>query len=197
MPYPDAAYGNTTLGGMPPMSSMSDAYGDGLPSMNAPQSMSARTSRSNSLIRPGSGVEENRRSMSALELSNNRLNFNDYRAANGLPNNMSHDLNGYGTQQSQAPAVTSAPNQYSYDTNMAHPEMAQNNMPLKSEGDSSAPYGRPTLPNMDGLSNGQDSAARWSNSYDEPQNNFLMTSSMASGPPHPGKATGVLTVNNF
>jgi len=177
------------------MSSMpTDAFGDGLPSMNAPQSMSARTSRSNSLIRPGSGVEENRRSMSALELNNNRLNFNDYRAANGLPN-MSHDPY---AQQAQAPTVTSAPNQYSYETAMAQSEMAQNNMPIKSEDGSSAPYGRPTLPNMDGLSNGQDNSGRWNGySNDEPQNNYLMTSSMASGPPHPGKATGVLTVNNF
>jgi hypothetical protein len=196
MPYPDAAYGNATMGGMAPMSSMpTDAFGDGLPSMNAPQSMSARTSRSNSLIRPGSGVEENRRSMSALELNNNRLNFNDYRAANGLPNNLSHDPY---AQQAQAPTVTSAPNQYSYETAMAQSEMAQNNMPIKSEDGSSAPYGRPTLPNMDGLSNGQDNSARWNGySNDEPQNNYLMTSSMASGPPHPGKATGVLTVNNF
>jgi hypothetical protein len=199
MPYPDAAYGNTTMGGMPPMSSMpTDAYGDGLPSMNAPQSMSARTSRSNSLIRPGSGVEENRRSMSALELSNNRLNFNDYRAANGLPNNLSHDMSGYGNQQSQGPAVTSAPNQYSYETAMAQNDMAQNNMPIKSENGNSAPYARPTLPNMDGLSNGQDNSGRWNNSYNnEPQSDFLMNSSMASGPPHPGKATGVLTVNDF
>ena len=136
--------------------------------------------------------------MSALELSNNRLNFNDYRAANGLPSNLSHDLGGYGTQQSQGPAVTSAPNQYNYETAMAQSEMAQNSMPIKSEDGSSAPYGRPTLPNMNGLSNGQDNSARWSNSYnDEPQSNFLMTSSMASGPPHPGKATGVLTVNDF
>lgn len=198
MPYPDAAYANTTLGGMPPMTSMpTDAYGDGLPAMNGPQSMSARTSRSNSLIRPGSGVEENRRSMSALELSNNRLNFNDYRAANGLPSNMTHDLGGYGAQQNQPPAVTSAPNQYSYDGTLAHSDMAQNSMPMKSE-DNSAPYGRPTLPNMNGLSNGQDSAARWNGSFnDEPQNNFLMNSSMASGPTHPGKASGVLTVNDF
>jgi hypothetical protein len=137
--------------------------------------------------------------MSALELNNNRLNFNDYRAANGLSSNLSHDLGGYGTQQAPAStAVSSASNQYSYDTAMAHSDMAQNNMPIKSEDGNSASYGRPTLPNMDGLSNGHDNSARWNGSFnDEQQNNFLMTSSMASGPPHPGKATGVLTVNNF
>lgn len=171
-----------------------DGYPDGLPSMNTHQSMSARTSRSNSLIRPGTGVEENRRSMSALELGNNRLNFNDYRPANNLP----HDLNSYGSQQNQtSTAVTSAPNQYSYDNSMAHPEMTQSGMPVKSEDTSSATYGRPTLPNVDGLSNGQDNSVRWNGSFNgEPQDNFLMTSSMASGP-HPGKAAGVLTVNTF
>lgn len=171
-----------------------DAYGDGLPPMSAHQSMSARTSRSNSLIRPGSGVEENRRSMSALDMAHNRINFNDFRGPNGMPNNMSHDMNQYANQQSQPP--TGQPH-YSYDGAM-NPEIAQNNMSVKQEESDSASYGRPTLPNVDGLANGSDHSARWNGSYNgQAQENFLMNPSMASGPHNPGKAGGVLTVNNF
>jgi len=195
MPYSDAAYGNATLGGMPSISSMAgDEYNNGLPSMNAHQSMSARTSRSNSLIRPGSGVEENRRSLSALEMGSNRMSFNDYRP-NGM---LSHDINSYGNQQSQPPtSVTSAQSHYSYDNAMGHQDMTPTSMPVKSEDSSSASYGRPTLPNVDGFANGQDHTVRWNGSFNgEPQDNFLMNSSMASGP-HPGKPAGVLTVNNL
>ncbi|KAF2636913.1 hypothetical protein P280DRAFT_521819 [Massarina eburnea CBS 473.64] len=182
--YPDAAYGGTSLGGMQPMTAMApDAYGDGLPSMTGPQSMSARTSRSNSLIRPGSGVEENRRSMSALELSNNRINFNDFRGSNG----MHHDMNAYGGQQNHAPTNSNGAYQNSYENAMSHSEMGQNNMPIKTEDPGSGNYGR-TLPNVEGLQNGQDNSVRWNGAFNgEPQDNFLMGSSMASGP-HPGKA---------
>jgi hypothetical protein len=202
MPYSNAAYGNTTLGDMQPMAPMqTDSYGDGLPPMNAHQSMSARTSRSNSLIRPGSGVEENRRSMSALEMGHARLNFNDFRSNNGMPNNMSHDMSPYANQQSQpASTVTNGQPHYSYDNAMGHQDMNSTNM--KQEDNESASYGRPTLPNVNGLPNGQDHSARWNGSFNgngdaQSQDNFLnMNSSMASGP-HPTKAGGVLTVNNF
>ncbi|PVH91382.1 hypothetical protein DM02DRAFT_705047 [Periconia macrospinosa] len=190
MPYSETAYGNTTLGGMQPMTTMtsSDAYHDGI-AMNAHQSMSARTSRSNSLIRPGSGLEENRRSMSALELGNNRINFNDFRGTNGLPNHMTHDMNAYGSQQNHSPAsATNGTYQNGYENPISHPEMTQSNLPIKGEDSNSTAYGRPTLPNVDGLSNGQDNSVRWNGSSNgEPQDNFLMNSSMASGP-HPGKA---------
>ncbi|KAF1960805.1 hypothetical protein CC80DRAFT_544204 [Byssothecium circinans] len=184
------AYNSTTLGGMQPMTAMAtDAYGDGLPSMTGPQSMSARSSRSNSLIRPGTGVEENRRSMSALELSNNRINFNDFRSANGMPN-MHHDMNSYGAQQNHASTAPNGTYQSNYENAIAHAEMNQNNMPIKQEDSNSGNFGRPTLPNLNGsgLSNGQDNSVRWNGTFNnEPHDHFLMGSSMASGP-HPGKA---------
>ncbi|KAF2019407.1 hypothetical protein BU24DRAFT_406076 [Aaosphaeria arxii CBS 175.79] len=196
VPYSDANYGNGLVGmaPMPPMGSDPTAYNDNLPPMSAhQQSMSARTSRSNSLIRPGSGVEENRRSMSALEFGNPRVNYNgnDYRGASGLSNNISaHDLNSYGAQQGQNPAnVSGGPNHYNYDAGVNHPEMTQNNMPVKSEDANPTSYPRPTLPNVDGISNPQDSPLRWNGSFNgEHQDNFLMTSSMASGP-IPGKTS--------
>ncbi|CAI6337106.1 unnamed protein product [Periconia digitata] len=209
MPYSESGYGNTTLSGMQQMPPMpTDAYGDGLPSMNSHQSMSARTSRSNSLIRPGSGLEDNRRSMSALELSNNnRMNFNDFRGANGIPNHMTHDVNSYGSQQNHSPASASnGAYQNGYDGAMSHSEMAQNNMPIKSEESNSNAYGRPTLPNVDGISNGQDSSVRWSGPFNgEPQDNFLMSSSMASDEPSVdtmfsgvySNATGFSTATSF
>ncbi|KAF2261514.1 hypothetical protein CC78DRAFT_470154 [Lojkania enalia] len=176
--YSDGSYGNT-LAGMPSMSSMSNdpsAYADGLPPMSA-QSLSARTSRSNSLIRPGSGVEENRRSLSALDFGSNgrAFNSNDFRNPSGLPNGMSQEMSSYGSQQNQnSGAMPGAANHYSYD---------QNNMPVKSEDANAASYGRPTLPNVDSLSTTQDNTLRWNGSFNgESQDNFLINSSMASGP---------------
>jgi hypothetical protein len=188
-PYSDGTYGNALVGmpSMAPMQSDGHAYGDGLPPMPTHQSMSARTSRSNSLIRPGSGVEENRRSMSALDTANGRVNFNgyDFRGSSGLSNNMTHDMSSYSTQQSQnSGAVGGSANQYNYEPNA---------MPVKSEDSTPGSYGRPTLPNVDGMSNAQG----WNGSFNtDQQDNYLMTSSMASGP-IPGKTSGVLTVNNF
>lgn len=186
---------------MAPM--QTDSYGDGLPPMNAHQSMSARTSRSNSLIRPGSGVEENRRSMSALDMGHARLNFNDFRATNGMANGMSHDMSPYANQPNQSAAgVANGQPHYSYDNAMGHQDIAPSSMSVKQEDNESAPYGRPTLPNVNGIPNGQDHATRWNGSFsgngdNQSQDNFLnMNSSMASGP-HPTKAGGVLTVNNF
>ncbi|KAF1980219.1 hypothetical protein BU23DRAFT_4708 [Bimuria novae-zelandiae CBS 107.79] len=186
MPYADNAYGNTTLGNMQPMAPMqTDGYADGLPPMNAHQSMSARTSRSNSLIRPASGVEENRRSMSALDMGHPRLNFNDFRATNGMANNMSHDMSPYGNQQSQpTSAVTNGQPHYSYDSAMGHQDIPSTSMPIKQEDAESASYGRPTLPNVNGLANGQDHSGRWNGSYSgngdgqSQADNFLMNSSM-------------------
>jgi hypothetical protein len=169
-----------------------NSYDGGLPSMNAHQSMSARTSRSNSLIRPGTGVEEQRK-MSAVDFANGRVNFGggDFRGGSGLSNNISHELHGYGGQQNQnSSAVSAHPNPYPYDHGAAHQDMSQNNMPIKSEDTSQGSYGR-TLPNIDGMSSAQDASFRWNG--DQPDN-YMMTS--ASGP-IPGKTSGVLTANNF
>ncbi|KAF2705628.1 hypothetical protein K504DRAFT_93778 [Pleomassaria siparia CBS 279.74] len=192
MAYSDAAYGNGLVGmpsSMAPMSSMpgdASIYGDGLRSMpahQAHQSMSARTSRSNSLIRPGSGVEENRRSLSALEFANNRVNFqNEFRGSNGLPSNLSHDMTSYAPQQGQTSAAASnGANHYGYAHAASHSELPQNNMPIKSEDPNAATYGRPTLPNVDGMSNGQDTQLRWNGTFNgEAQDNYLMNSSMTT-----------------
>jgi len=203
MPYSDSPYGNALVG-MPQMASMQgdgSGYSENLPPMTAHQSLSARTSRSNSLIRPSSGVEDNRRSMSALDFANGRVNFNgnDFRGASGLSNNLSHDLHSYGAQQNPNSGVVSGnTNHYGYEHAASHPEIVQNNMSIKTEDTNAAAYGRPTLPNVDGMPNAQDSSVRWNGSFNgDHQDNFLMTSSMASGP-IPGKtSSGILTVNNF
>lgn len=182
------------------MSTDASPYGDGLPPMSAHQSMSARTSRSNSLIRPGTGVEDNRRSMSALDFANGRVNFNgnDFRGPSALANNIPHDMNAYGHQQGQnSGPVSGNANHYGYDHAVGHSEMTQNNMPVKSEDTNPASYSRPTLPNVDGMSNAQDNNIRWNGTFNgDHQDNFLMTSSMASGP-NPGKTSVVLTASTF
>jgi len=178
MPYADAGYSM----GMPQMPSVgANGYGDNLPSIANHQSMSARTSRSNSLIRPGSGVEENRRSMSALEFANPRMNFNDFR-----PDGVS---NGYAQHQQQnASNVPDSGNHYSYDHTAANNGMTQNGMPVKTEGADPASYG--SLPNVDGMSNGQD-ASLWRNGNFNGESH-LMNTSTAGGPYQP-KSAGVLT----
>ncbi|CAO2652958.1 Nn.00g023690.m01.CDS01 [Neocucurbitaria sp. VM-36] len=168
MPYADAGY---TMG-MPQMPAVgANGFGDNLPSIANHQSMSARTSRSNSLIRPGSGVEENRRSMSALEFANPRMNFNDFRQ-DGVPN-------GYGQQQTQHTSNVPDPsNHYSYEHAAANNAMAQNGMPVKTEGADATSYGVPTLPNVDGLANNQDGSLWRNGSFNG--DSHLMNSSTTS-----------------
>lgn len=180
MPYSDAGYAM----GMPQMPPVgNNGFADNLPSIANHQSMSARTSRSNSLIRPGSGVEENnRRSMSALEFANNRMNFNDFRP-DGVPN-------GYAQQQAQNTSAPDAGNHYGYDHGAASNGIGQNGMPVKTESGDPASYGVPSMPNVDGMSNGQD-ASLWRNGSFNGESH-LMNTSTAGGPYQP-KSAGVLT----
>lgn len=140
--------------------------------------------------------------MSALDMGHARLNFNDFRPTNGMTNNISHDMSPYGNQQSQpSSAITNGQPHYSYDSAMGHQEVTPTNMSVKQEEADPGSYGRPTLPNVNGLSNGQDHTARWNGSFNaggdgQPQDNFLMNPSMASGP-HPNKAGPALTVHPF
>ena len=192
MPYSDGGYSM----GMPQMPAVGpNGYAADLPSIADQHSMSARTSRSNSLInRPGSGVEENRRSMSALDsYGNARINFNDYRS-NGMPNNVSHEVNQFAPQQNQNNSVApGAPNHFSYDHPSVNNDMAQNNMPVKSEGGDSTAYGVSSLPNVDGLPNGGQDNSMWRNGATfNGEAQFSNGSSMAGGP-NQHKATGVLT----
>lgn len=179
MPYADGSYSM----GIPQMAPVgNNGFADNLPSIVNHQSMSARTSRSNSLIRPGSGVEENRRSMSALEFANNRMNFNDFRP-DGVPH-------GYAPQQTQNTSAPDSGNHYGYDHGAANNSMAQNGMPIKTEGGDTVPYGVASMPNGDSMSNGQD-ASLWRNGSFNGESH-LMNTSTAGGPYQP-KSAGVLT----
>ncbi|CAN9179782.1 hypothetical protein AA0119_g4961 [Alternaria tenuissima] len=169
MSYADA--GGYTMG-LPQMPAMGgNGFNDSLPSLaNHHQTMSARTSRSNSLMRPSSGVEDSahRRSMSAMDFANNRMNFNDYRP-DGVPN-------GYAQQQQQQPQPTangSDPNShYNYDHASTNGSMAQNGMTVKSEAADPASYGGvSTLPNVDGMPNGQDGSLWRNGSFNGDMNN--------------------------
>ncbi|KAF1838258.1 hypothetical protein BDW02DRAFT_585942 [Decorospora gaudefroyi] len=164
MSYADA--GGYTMG-LPQMPAMgSNGFGTDLPSLANHQSMSARTSRSNSLMRPNSGVEDSahRRSMSAMDFNNARMNFNDYR-----PDGVS---NGYAQPQQQPPQPQPQPPNasngsdpsahYSYDHASTNGSMAQNGMTVKSEAPDASSYGVATLPNVDGMTNGQDGSL-WRN----------------------------------
>ncbi|KAL6711035.1 hypothetical protein ACN47E_006910 [Coniothyrium glycines] len=170
MPYADASYAM----GMAQMPTVgNNGFGDSLPSLANHQSMSARTSRSNSLIRPGSGVEENRRSMSALEYANPRMNFNDFR-----PDGVT---NGFSQQQ---PANTSdAGNHYSYDHAAANNAMAHNGMPVKTEAGDPSSYGVSALPNVDGMSNGQDGSL-WRNGTFNGDSHLMNSSTTSDDTPN-------------
>lgn len=171
MPYSDGSYSM----GMPQMPAVGpNGFNDSLPSLANHQSMSARTSRSNSLIRPGSGVEENRRSMSALEFATPRMNFNDYTP-----------------QQNQSSAVPGSNNHYDYGHSGApNTAMSQNGMPVKTEGGDAASYGVTSMPNVDGMPNGQNGSMWHNGTFNG--DSHLMNSSTAGGPYQP-KAAGVLT----
>jgi len=165
MSYADA--GGYTMG-LPQMPAMGgNGFSDNLPSLNH-QSMSARTSRSNSLMRPSSGVEDSahRRSISAMDFQNARMNFNDYRP-DGVPN-------GYGQQQ-QPPQATSngsdPSTHYSYDHTSNGSMAPQNGMPVKSEAGEPTSYGVSTLPNVDGMNNGQDGSLWRNGSFNGDMNN--------------------------
>jgi hypothetical protein len=181
MPYSDANYSL----GMQQMPTVGpNGFNDPLPSIANHQSMSARTSRSNSLIRPGTGADENRRSMTALEFQNSRMNFNEYR-----PEAMAND---YAAQQNQNSSnVTGASNHYNYDHSGAtNNTLAQNGITVKTEGTDTASYGVPSLQNMDGMSNGQEGSLWRNGTFNG--DSHLLNSSTAGGPYQP-KPTGVLT----
>jgi hypothetical protein len=183
-------------------------YADGLPTNALHQSLSTRTSRSNSLIRPGTGVEDNRRSIPGLDYAPGH-----HRGNSNVTNNVSHDLHSYGTQQNpnaetvvgtvkselnsygttqaqNGGAAASNANGYGYDQAANHSDIAQSTQPGRSTDTSASSFGRPSLPNGDSLANGQDNSMRWNNTFnggDQP--NFMMATSMASGPP-PGNTSG-------
>jgi len=182
MPYADAGYAM----GMPQMpSAAANGYGGDLPSISNHQTMSTRTSRSSSLIRPGSGAEDNRRSISALEFANSRMNFNDFRPE-GVPTGYAQQ-----PQNQNTSAVADSNTHYNnYDHAAASNAMAQNSMPVKSEAADAGSYGVSTLPSADGMSNGQD-ASLWRNGTFSGESQ-LMNPSTAGGP-YQSKSTGVLT----
>jgi len=169
--------------GMPQMPAVGpNGFNDSLPSLANHQSMSARTSRSNSLIRPGSGMDENRRSLSALEFQNRGMtNYGDFRG--DIPNDYAA-----AAQQNQN-GMPGAGNHYNYEhPAAANGGMAQSGMPVKTEGSDAASYGVTSLPNVDAMSTGQDVWRSGTFNGDS----HLMTSSTAGGPYLP-KASGVLT----
>jgi hypothetical protein len=158
-----------------------NAFADSLPSI-ANHQTSARSSRTNSVNnRPGSAIEENRR-LSGLDFQDRVVSFNEFRP----------DIaNQYAAQQNQNASIgPSAGNHYNYE----HPAasnggMPQNGLPIKTEGSDPTTYsGVPSLPNVEGMSGGQDV---WRNGTFN-GDSHLMTSSTAGGPFQP-KASGVLT----
>lgn len=175
MGYSDGAY-TSSLMGVPSMASDSSGYPDAL------RSMSARTSRSNSLIQPAQGVEENRRSLSGLDFANGRVNYdtNAYRPTSGLQNHMSHAQNPYVSQQNQSGPVSASANPYGYEPNLGNTELNQG-LPIKSENTGAMQYGRPSIGNANGIGNTQENGLRWNGNYSaESQDNFAFQSSMAS-----------------
>lgn len=175
--------------GLPQMPAMgANGFADNLPSLANHQSMSARTSRSNSLMRPSSGVEDSahRRSMSAMDFANARMNFNDYRpdgVPNGYPQQQQQQQQSQQQQQQQQqpqpPTNGSDPNaHYNSEHASTNGSMAQNGLTVKTEGTDPTSYGVSSLPNVDGMTNGQDGSLWRNGSFNGDMNN----SSTAGGP---------------
>jgi hypothetical protein len=101
------------------------------------------------------------------------------------------DMNSYGAAQGQSNGTaTSNANGYSYDQSVSHADMGQNAQSARPTDANNSSFGRPSLPNGDGLASTQENSMRWNNAFsgaDQP--NFMMSTSMASGPP-PGKTSG-------
>lgn len=114
-----------------------------------------------------------------MEFANARINFNDYQP-NGVPN---------GYPQQQQPQNTSngsdPSSHYSYDHTPTNGSMAQNGMTVKTEATDPASYGASTLPNADGMPNGQDGAMWRNGSFNGDMNN---SNSTAGGPTFPKSA---------
>jgi hypothetical protein len=71
------------------------------------------------------------------------------------------------------------------------------NLQAKTEEPNSMYGGRPSLPNLDGLANGQEQDVKWGNSFHpEAQDGFMISSSMASGP-NPAKPESDLTLDQL
>ncbi|KAF2196503.1 hypothetical protein GQ43DRAFT_254403 [Delitschia confertaspora ATCC 74209] len=190
MAFTDAAHANA-LAGMPPFPSDPSAYAGPL------SSMSARTSRSNSLIRPSVSQMDNmnRRSMSALEFANASANLdgNNYRSS-AFQTNLPHGLNTYTSQQGQSSAqVSTSANPYSYEHAIGNHGLSQSG-PVKAENNTPTTYGRPTQ-NGDGMNGAQENDLKWNGSFTPgSHDNYLIQSSMTSNDhPHDGMFNGLYT----
>lgn len=188
MAYSDGAYTNSLMG-VSSMGPEASGYPDAL------RSMSARTSRSNSLIQSATGVEENRRSLSSIE-AYSRVNFdgNGYRTSAGLQNGVSHASNPYASQQTQPSQMSTSTNAYGYGDTMGGSDLTQGGT-IKPEANGPLPYGRPPIPNANGMNSAQENGMRWNGAFTaESQDNFAFQSSMTSNDvAHDGMFNGLYT----
>lgn len=119
-------------------------------------SLSARSSRSNSVIRHTAATADQRRSMSALEFQNSQksgfdANQGQYRTPTTMANSIGSGMQSYSQHVSQAPSMQNAYG-YTAASTQADPH---GNLIAKSEGPAPV-YSRESLSNIEGLSNGQE-----------------------------------------
>jgi hypothetical protein len=145
------------------------------------QSLSARTSRSNSLIRPP--LHENRRSMSNLDLSAaNRANFDaagDFRVPTSMAGTVNHGVASFASPQHQTSQVQ---NSFGYNPTATQSEL-NGDFAVKSESANVTHFVRGGGGNLQGLSHGQDDALSWPTSFNAPGQEAFLPSNSSSAPP--------------
>ncbi|KAF2275602.1 uncharacterized protein EI97DRAFT_65143 [Westerdykella ornata] len=126
-PFTDAQY-MTTVGHMAPLTHDGNNFADSTDgTMTAPQSLSARSSRSNSLFQPGPGAKDNRRSFPGFPLTNG----SGVRPGVALGNHpLSNDVSPFATPGNAA----SGGGTFGYDSaSINQPDLSQSAVPPASE----------------------------------------------------------------
>ncbi|KAF2762975.1 hypothetical protein EJ05DRAFT_516422 [Pseudovirgaria hyperparasitica] len=164
MPFTSAGYGNS-VPGMAPIA-------NGQPGYNGMDSLSARTSRSNSLIRPTDSLNDTRRNMPGMEMSNSRGHYDDFRGAGAMGSNMGHPSSGYATPQSSTQV------HQPYGLNQKPSSAELRGVAVKSESSSPAHYNR----NQPSRFNAPGPQQPWSQYHGEGSDNHYQPN-VTSAPP--------------
>ncbi|GME47064.1 Zinc finger protein zas1 [Neofusicoccum parvum] len=183
--YSNGGYTNSMVGNSGFTTDSPGSYAESLPSM------SARTSRANSLMQPQTngvnginGINDpQRRSISHIDLLNNRMSFDanahDFRANNNVPGSVAGQMpGGYSMNH---------PDQLNHQFNNYQAVSGANmhsNIAMKADDHNTAMFNRNGMTDMNNTQNGQGNGMGWDNPYHQngQQDAFGISTSMAQDP---------------
>lgn len=183
--YSNGGYTNSMVGNSGFTTDSPGSYAESLPSM------SARTSRANSLMQPQTngvnginGINDpQRRSISHIDLLNNRMSFDanahDFRANNNVPGSVAGQMPGGYTMNH--------PDQLNHQFSNYQAVSGANmhsNMAMKADDHNTAMFNRNGMTDMNNTQNGQGNGMGWDNPYHQngQQDAFGISTSMAQDP---------------